>query len=83
MQVWKYTESDAHGLVQTIIRCCHESQDTRVHRAAIHALIAAVKACWTYVTHVCWTYGTHACWTYGTYACWTYGMHVFWCSKYI
>ncbi|KAA6418570.1 MAG: hypothetical protein FRX49_11515 [Trebouxia sp. A1-2] len=45
-QVWQYTESDAHALVQSIIRSCYESQDTRVHRAGIHALTAAVKACW-------------------------------------
>ncbi|KAL0045065.1 hypothetical protein WJX82_006977 [Trebouxia sp. C0006] len=47
VQVWQHTESDAHALVQSIIRSCYESQDTRVHRAGIHALVAAVKACWT------------------------------------
>lgn len=52
MQVWLYTESDAHALVQSIIRSCHESQDTRVHRAGIHALIAAVTACWSDGMHV-------------------------------
>ncbi len=54
MQVWQYTESDAHALVQSIIRSCYESQDTRVHRAGIHALVAAVKACWTDGMQVCW-----------------------------
>jgi len=54
MQVWQYTESNARALVQSLIRSCYESQDTRVHRAGIHALIAAVKACWTDVMHVCW-----------------------------
>ncbi|KAL0017843.1 hypothetical protein WJX77_008034 [Trebouxia sp. C0004] len=47
VQVWQYTESNAHALVQSIIRSCYESQDTRVHRAGIYALVAAVKACWT------------------------------------
>ena len=53
MQVWQYTESNAHALVQSIIRSCYESQDTRIHRAGIHALIAAVKACWHDGKRVC------------------------------
>ena len=46
MQVWRFAGVEATGMVDTIIRSCFVSQDTRVHRAGIHALIAIIRSCW-------------------------------------
>ena len=44
-------------MADTVIRSCFISQDTRVHRAGIHALVAIIRSCWhSGKQHVChWT----------------------------
>lgn len=45
-QVWRFAGVQANAVVDTAIRSCFVSQDTRVHRAGIHALIAIIRSCW-------------------------------------
>lgn len=44
MQVWLFASVEAEGLVDSLTRSCLMTQDTRVHRAAIHAIAAALKS---------------------------------------
>ena len=46
MQVWQLVDIDATSFVDSIARSCFLTQDTRVHRAGIHAVAAAFKSIW-------------------------------------